>query len=58
MVVGDTPYDVEAAKKAGMATAALLCGGFSEHDLRDAGAISVHQDPAALLAALTKAKDA
>ena len=30
VVVGDTPYDVEAAKKAGMKTTGLLCGGFSE----------------------------
>ena len=55
MVVGDTPYDVEAAKKAGMATTALLCGGFSEHSLRDAGAVDVYRDPEHLLLALEAA---
>ena len=52
IVVGDTPYDVEAARKAGVATVALLCGGFPEADLRAAGAVAVHADPQALLAAL------
>jgi HAD superfamily hydrolase (TIGR01509 family) len=47
--VGDTPYDVEAAKKVGVATIALLCGGFSEAKLRGAGAIAIYRDPADLL---------
>ena len=49
MVVGDTPYDVEAARKAGMATTGVLCGGFSEQSLREAGAVDVYQDPEQLL---------
>lgn len=48
-VVGDTPYDVEAAKKAGMKTTGLLCGGFSEDLLREAGAVDVYRDPGHLL---------
>ena len=52
IVVGDTPYDVEAAKKAGMRTTGLLCGGFSEESLREAGAVDVYKDPGHLLDAL------
>ena len=50
LVVGDTHYDAEAAGKAGMATVGLLCGGFPESVLREAGCIAVYRDPAALLA--------
>jgi HAD superfamily hydrolase (TIGR01549 family) len=50
VAIGDTPYDVEAAKKIDLATIALLCGGFPEEDLRDAGAIAIFQNPADLLA--------
>jgi HAD superfamily hydrolase (TIGR01549 family) len=56
VVVGDTPYDVEAAKKAGMRTTALLCGGFSEDSLRRAGAVDIYRDPGYLLASLLAAK--
>ena len=52
VVVGDTPYDVEAAKKAGMRTTGLLCGGFLEESLRDAGAVDVYRDPGHLLQVL------
>ena len=55
VVVGDTPYDVEAAKKAGMATTGLLCGGFSEESLREAGAVDVYRDPKHLLDVLEAA---
>jgi HAD superfamily hydrolase (TIGR01549 family) len=50
MVVGDTPYDAEAAGKAGLKTIGLLCGGFPEEDLRAAGCVLVYKDPADLLA--------
>jgi len=50
IAVGDTPYDVEAAGRAGIATIAVLCGGFPESDLRAAGCIAVYRDPADLLA--------
>jgi len=49
LVIGDTPYDVLAAKRAGVETIALLSGGFSEEDLRAAGAIAVYKDAADLL---------
>jgi len=49
VMVGDTPYDVEAAQRAGIAVIALRCGGYwSDRDF--AGALDVFDDPAALLA--------
>ena len=50
IVVGDTPYDAQAAGKIGLRTIGLLCGGFPERDLRDAGCIAIYDDPANLLA--------
>jgi HAD superfamily hydrolase (TIGR01509 family) len=50
IVVGDTPYDIEAAAKCGIATIALRSGKFSDESLRTAGAITVYDDAAALLA--------
>ena len=50
IVVGDTPYDAEAAGKAGLRTIGVLCGGFPEDSLRKAGCIAIYQDPADLLA--------
>ncbi|HEY0793505.1 MAG TPA: HAD family hydrolase [Chthoniobacterales bacterium] len=50
VVIGDTPYDVEAAGKAGLRTLAVRCGGFAEEELRKAGAVGIYQDPADLLA--------
>jgi HAD superfamily hydrolase (TIGR01549 family) len=47
--VGDTPYDVQAAHKVGIATIAVLSGGFSEAELRAAGAAAIYKDPADLL---------
>jgi HAD superfamily hydrolase (TIGR01549 family) len=38
VMVGDTTWDVEAAKRAGVETITVLTGGFSEAELRDAGA--------------------
>ena len=49
IVVGDTPYDAIAAAKAGMKTIAVLSGGFTGERLREAGAIAVYVDVAALL---------
>jgi HAD superfamily hydrolase (TIGR01549 family) len=48
--IGDTPYDAEAAGKAGIATIGVLCGGFAESSLRHAGCVEVYPGPAALLA--------
>ncbi|WP_235024859.1 HAD family hydrolase [Caballeronia arvi] len=50
IVVGDSPYDAQAAKGAGLQTIGLLSGGFSEESLRNAGCIAVYPGPAALLA--------
>jgi len=50
LVVGDTPYDAQAALKAGLQTIGLRCGGWSEDKLRAAGCIAVFDDPADLLA--------
>jgi HAD superfamily hydrolase (TIGR01549 family) len=50
VVIGDTPYDAEAARKAGVRTVGVLCGGFSEDELRKAGCAEVYPGPAALLA--------
>ena len=38
VMVGDSTWDCEAAKRAGIETVAVLTGGFSEAELRDAGA--------------------
>ena len=50
LVVGDTPYDAHAAAKAKLRTIGVLCGGWSDAELRKAGCIAVYQDPASLLA--------
>ncbi len=49
VVVGDSPYDAEAAAKAGLRTVGVLCGGFPEKDLRAAGCVAVYRDPEDLL---------
>jgi HAD superfamily hydrolase (TIGR01509 family) len=43
VMVGDTVWDVEAAKRAGIETIAVLTGGYSEAELRDAGAVCVFE---------------
>jgi HAD superfamily hydrolase (TIGR01509 family) len=50
IVVGDTPYDAQAANKINLHTIGVLCGGFSEAELRDAGCIAIYESPADLLA--------
>jgi HAD superfamily hydrolase (TIGR01509 family) len=50
VAIGDTPYDAQAAGKAGIRTIGLLCGGFAESDLRAGGCVAVYPGPAALLA--------
>lgn len=50
IVIGDTPYDAEAAGKAELRTIGVLCGGFPEAQLRAAGCIAIYRDPADLLA--------
>jgi HAD superfamily hydrolase (TIGR01509 family) len=48
VVVGDTPYDVEAARKLGIRTLAVRSGGFSDDDLVEAGAAELHDSIASL----------
>lgn len=47
IMLGDTPYDIEAARKLGVRTIALRCGGWTDPDLKDA--VAIYQDPADLL---------
>jgi HAD superfamily hydrolase (TIGR01549 family) len=49
IAVGDTPYDVAAAKKIELPVIGVLCGGFPEQALRDEGAVAIFRDPADLL---------
>jgi HAD superfamily hydrolase (TIGR01509 family) len=48
LMLGDTPYDVEASRRAGVPCVALRCGGWDDDALRDA--VRIYQDPAELLA--------
>ncbi|WP_294189412.1 YhjD/YihY/BrkB family envelope integrity protein [uncultured Sphingomonas sp.] len=48
-VVGDTPYDVSAAAKCGIATVAVSSGGFSDQVLNRAGARAIYDDVAHIL---------
>jgi HAD superfamily hydrolase (TIGR01509 family) len=50
IMIGDTPYDVEAARRAGIRVIALRCGGWTDSELT--GAIAVYDDPADLLSHL------
>ena len=50
VAIGDTPYDAQAAAKAGIATIGMLSGGFTEDDLRKGGCVAVYPGPGALLA--------
>jgi phosphoglycolate phosphatase-like HAD superfamily hydrolase len=50
LMIGDTPYDVEAAARAGVATIAFRCGGWSDSALQ--GAAAIYDGPWELLARL------
>ncbi len=52
IVIGDSVYDVEAAKNAGMPAIVVRSGGFGDDELREAGALAIHDTPADLTAAL------
>lgn len=55
VMVGDTIYDAESARKAGVVCLGLLCGGNSQEALLGAGARRNYRDPADLLAHLDDA---
>jgi HAD superfamily hydrolase (TIGR01509 family) len=47
VMIGDTPYDVKAAQRAGVRIVGVECGGWNERELK--GAVAVYRDPADLL---------
>lgn len=49
-MIGDTPYDAEAASGAGAAAAGVLSGGFTEDALRGAGCLAIAGEISRLLA--------
>lgn len=49
VAVGDSPYDAQAARRAGLATLGVLSGGFTAAELRAAGCIALYEDCADLL---------
>ena len=46
LMIGDTPYDIEAARRAGIETIAFRSGGWTDADLR--GAVAIYDGPAHL----------
>lgn len=48
VMLGDTPYDMEASLRAGVRPIGVRCGGWGDEDLR--GAVAIYDDPADLLA--------
>ena len=52
VMVGDSTWDCEAAKRAGIPAIAVLTGGFSEAELRDTGAENVFPSLGALHAGI------
>src|SRR3954453_23293312 len=48
VMIGDTPWDIEAAKRADVPTLAVLTGGFSRDELEEAGAAGVFESVAAV----------
>ena len=52
VMIGDSVWDVEAAKNAGMPAIAVRSGGFGDDELREAGAIGIYDTPGDLAKAL------
>ena len=50
VMIGDTPYDIEAASKAKVRTIAFRSGGWTDEELK--GAVEIYDGPADLLARL------
>jgi phosphoglycolate phosphatase-like HAD superfamily hydrolase len=44
LAVGDSVWDIRAARVAGIGCVAVESGGFSQHELSEAGALTVYQD--------------
>jgi HAD superfamily hydrolase (TIGR01509 family) len=49
VVVGDSPFDAEAARGADLTMVGLLCGGFDADALRSVGCVAVYRDARDLL---------
>jgi phosphoglycolate phosphatase-like HAD superfamily hydrolase len=47
LMLGDTPYDIESGRRAGVAVVAVRSGGWGDADLSDA--VAIYDDPADLL---------
>jgi HAD superfamily hydrolase (TIGR01549 family) len=54
VMVGDTPWDIHAAKHAGVGTLAVRTGGFGADELREAGALDVFESVAELCSSLDR----
>ena len=52
IMIGDTPYDVAAATRAGVPIIAVRCGGWETDELK--GALAIYDDPADLLASYSE----
>ncbi|WP_222192824.1 HAD family hydrolase [Modestobacter italicus] len=52
VMIGDSVWDVEAAKNAGMPAITVRAGGFGDEELREAGAIGIYDTPGDLAKAL------
>jgi len=52
VMVGDTTWDIEAAKRADVPTVAVITGGFSRAELEEAGAVAVFESVAELRSGL------
>lgn len=50
IMIGDTPYDIQAARQAGVKCIALRCGGWNDDGLKEA--VAIYDNPADLLAHL------
>jgi phosphoglycolate phosphatase-like HAD superfamily hydrolase len=48
LMIGDTPYDIESASRAGLGVIAFRCGGWGDEGL--SGAVAIYDGPADLLA--------
>ncbi len=52
LVVGDSVWDVRAARAAGLGCVGVETGGFSRHELSEAGALHVYRDVAEIASQL------
>jgi len=52
IAIGDSVWDIRAARSAGIACITVESGGFSQHELSEAGAARVYRDVSELLSQL------